>query len=239
MTKRILALVLALTMVVSLTTVMVAGAAGGAGGGGGIVLEPAGVVKTLVFPANILVKEAGAEEYDADDSITITERTVGSIPAFDFKAYVDTALLLANINEQLDGDSSLLDDEVTGSVVLTLEIPATVTVDPEKVVVATNDLFTYEKELVGNELKVTLSVVEENNTVADLKAAVETSIVEITCTDVEVSAFGTYEITGSADGALDIGGLLTVECVLDGIGEDSIAATVTASKTTSGGGSVD
>ncbi len=242
MTKKILALVLALTMAVSLTTVMAAGGAagGGVGGEGGIVLEPAGIVKTLVFPAKILVKVAGEADEAYADELTLTTSKTGNIPAFDFKAYVDTALLLTNINEQLDGDSSLLDDEVTGDVELTLTVPANMTASVDNVEVVTNELFTATTAIddVENELKVTLSVIE-GKTVADLMGAVETSVVEITCTDVEVSAFGTYEITGHADGALDIGGLLTVDCVLGPIGEDSMVAKVVASKTTGGGGSSD
>ncbi len=221
MTKKILALVLALTMVMSLCTVMVGAA----------------VERTLTVPANVVAKVAGGEDAEYADSITITESSVGRVPAFDFKAYVDTEALLANVVTMLDGDESINDKVVTGDIELILTIPANITASVDNVTVIENNIFTAGEPVIEeNELKITISVIAEK-TVADLMAAAGEDDIAIICEDVQPTAFGTYEVTGVAEGALDVEGLLTVNCVLGAISEeDSIAATINVNKKTSGGG---
>lgn len=176
MFKRIMAMLLSVVMIASMTTIVMADdpttvkeaiiAYGEGKGLTGATLE-SWLTRSLDVPTDIEVKESGTSVWK-DGPITITERTTGNIPTFDYKAVVDMPVVkdifddyvagaMVAINTKGGANVSTLTDAlediiVTGTFTITISVPAGLELPPSVASGSNMDGFNAEAKTIFHEV---------------------------------------------------------------------------------------
>ena len=257
MKKRILAMVLSLTMVLSMGTVMV----GAASTVKGALADRLGVPESVVaanavrqvsVPVDMKVKESGTSEWH--DSVTVEETSAGNIPTFDFMATVDMSVVAEKFEDYINiaklagvPENVINDLGITGEFTITINFPSGLTISEES---KNNAFFNADMEnlfeetgrtLSGNTGTITVKV-KDNIKKADLDTHIAKDLT-FTGEGVRPADFGTYKVEGKFTGTTDIkeGGetIATINYDSYEASDENVElayATVIAEKKSSGGG---
>ncbi|MBE7011331.1 MAG: hypothetical protein E7415_01505 [Ruminococcaceae bacterium] len=264
MKKRILAMVLALTMVFTLVSISASAVTikeaieqyGQDKGLSGAALER-WLTRDVEVPLTMEVKEAETDNWA--ESVTVRERKDTTIPDFDFRATLDMSVVEAKFNElvaaalvAINAKGANPDDletiSVAGTFDITIKLPDGITI-PAAVESGSNmDGFNDEAKEIFEEVsrsvaanEATISIkVKDNQTKASLKDVIGNNIT-FTVEGVEIATFGTYVVEGTLSGSTVIGGdIATINYVTVPTGdvksetENYDAVKVVAKKTSSG-----
>ena len=214
MKKRILAMFLVVSMVISMGTVMVGAASTVKAAladylGVSESAVAANAVRRVSVPIDIKVKESGTSVWS--DSVTVEETSSGNIPTFDFMATIDMSVVEEKFNDYISiatlagVPSGVINDlVVTGEFTITINFPSGLTVSEES---KNNAFFNAEvsnlfeetgRTLSGNTGTITVKV-KDNIKKTDLDDHIADDLT-FTGEGVKPTAFGTYKVEGKFEG---------------------------------------